>query len=479
MERILSVAQMRAADEFTINNLGFSAETLTERAGAAVAQEIIKRLKGGRVLVCIGKGNNGADGKIIAKILGATHGFSVVTMTVSNGIFKLFDKKFDIIVDCIFGTGLNRNADGKYKLAIEKINESGAYVVACDIASGLNGDTGKVMGAAVKANLTVAIQEYKTGHFINDGPDYSGEVVARDIGISIWGDDYAQRFTKEDVAKFFIPLQKNVHKGCFGKTGVIGGSKSFSGSAVLSMNALIAMKICNGYSYVAVPDCLFPSICGLNPECILTALPDNGETLVLSEEKLKPMLALDSIAIGMGIGVTEENYKIISYLLSVYTGKLLIDADGLNTIARYGIDVLKNKKCSVVLTPHIGEFAKLINKEKSEITDNSIALAKDFAKEYGVVLVLKSAATVITDGTTVYLNTAGTPAMAKAGSGDVLSGIIAGLLAKSDYPLDCAAAGCMLFGKAGESAVKKQNEFTVTASDIIRALPEVINETVS
>ena len=113
MERILSVEQMRAADAFTIDKLGFSAKTLTERAGAAVAEEIIDRLKGGRVLVCIGKGNNGEDGRVIAKILGATHGFTVATVTVANGIFKLFDKKFDIIVDCIFGTGLNRAVEGK------------------------------------------------------------------------------------------------------------------------------------------------------------------------------------------------------------------------------------------------------------------------------------------------------------------------------------------------------------------------------
>jgi len=465
---------MRAADAFTIEKLGFTEETLTERAGVAVAQEIISRLKGGRVLVCIGKGNNGADGRVIAKILGATHGFSVVTMTVNNGIFKLFDKKFDIIVDCIFGTGLNREVSGKIKTAIEKINESGAFVVSCDIASGLNGDTGRVMGAAVKANLTVAIQEFKLGHFINDGPDYSGEVIAKDIGISIWGDDYAQRLTAEDAAKFFTPLKRNVNKGCFGKVGVIGGSKSFSGSAVLSMNALIAMKLGNGYSYVAVPDCIFPSLCGLNPECILTSLPDDGENLVMNEDRLKPLLSLDSVAVGMGMGVTEENYKIIKYLLNEFNGKLLIDADGLNTLAKFGADVLKSKKCAVVLTPHIGEFARLTGKEKEEIIKDPVSEAKAFAKEYGVTLVLKSAATIITDDASVYLNTTGTSGMAKAGSGDVLSGIIAGLLAKSDYALDCAAAGCWLFGKTGEIVAKKLTDYAMTASDVVNALPETI-----
>ena len=169
MERILSVEQMRAADDYTIGKLGISSDILAERAGRAVAEEITRRFRGGRVLVCIGKGNNGKDGAIIASILSQLHGFSVKTLSVSNGIFKLLDMDYDIIVDCIFGIGLNREVEGKYKTAIEKINLSGAFIVACDIASGLNGDTGKPMGVAVKADLTVAIQEFKLGHFLNDG----------------------------------------------------------------------------------------------------------------------------------------------------------------------------------------------------------------------------------------------------------------------------------------------------------------------
>lgn len=475
MQRILSVEQMRAADEFTIKKLGFTAETLTERAGAAVAQEIINRLKGGRVLVCTGKGNNGNDGRIIAKILAATHGFTVASITVSNGIFKLFDKKFDIIVDCIFGTGLNRPAEGKYKTAIEKINASGAYVVACDIASGLNGDTGKVMGAAVKANLTVAVQEFKLGHFINDGPDYSGEVVVKDIGISVWGEDFVKRLTADDVAKFFPERKRNVNKGCFGKACVLGGSKSYSGSAVLSQNALLSLKTGDGYAYVAVPDCLFNSLAGKNPEVILTALPDDGENLVFKREKYEPLLKCDAVAVGMGMGVTQENYEIIKFLLCEYKGKLLIDADGLNTLAAFGKEILKNSSCQTVITPHIGEFARLLGKEKDEITENPVKKAEEFAKEYGTVVVLKSATTVITDGEETYINTTGTSALAKAGSGDVLSGIIAGLLARGDSVIDCATAGCWLSGKSCETAAAKQNDYTVTASDVIAALPETIN----
>ena len=475
MERILTAAQMRIADEFTINNLGVSKEELVYRAGKCVAGEVLARFKGGRVLVCIGKGNNGEDGKIIAEILSKKHGFSVATVNVYNGIFKIFDSKFDIIIDCIFGTGLNRVVEGKYRTAIEKINQSGAYVIACDIASGLNGDNGKVMGIAVKANLTVAIQEYKLGHFLCDGPNYSGEVLAKDIGISIWGDDYVKRLTSETVKKYFIPTNRTVNKGDFGKVAVIGGSKKYSGSVILSLNALSALKMGNGYSNLVVPDCLFSSCVGLNPECILTACKDDGCTLVFDENVLKPLLKYDSVSIGMGVGVTEEIYKIISYFLSNYEGVLLVDADGLNSLAKFGIEILLNKKCRVVLTPHIGEFSRLTKTDKTDILWDTISVAKDFAEKYDVTLVLKNAVSVITDGKEIFLNTTGCSGMAKGGSGDVLSGVTAGILAKCDDVCEASACACYLVGRAGEIAEAQQNQFTVTASDIVASMAKAIN----
>ena len=477
MERILSVEQMRAADEYTIKGLGFSEEILTERAAAAVADEIRKRLYGGRVLVCCGKGNNGKDGKIIARILSSLHGFTVATLNVYNGIFKLLDKKFDIIVDCIFGTGLNREVEGKYKEAIEKINASGAYVVSCDIASGLNGDTGRVMGAAVKADLTVAVQEYKLGHFLNDGADYSGEVVARDIGISIWGDEYAKRLNDEDAAKLFPKRARNVNKGTFGKVTIMGGSKSFAGSAILALNGLSALKVGAGYANLAVPDCIYGVVAGREPECTTTVFPTDGEGFVFDEEKLKTLLASRSMAVGAGMGVSEENFKIITYLVKNYEGRLVIDADGLNTLSKYGKEVLKEKSCEVILTPHVAEFARLIGTTKERVTENPVAAAKAFAGEFGVVLCLKSAVTVITDGKEVYLNTTGNAGLAKGGSGDVLTGIVAGMNANpfGEEPLFVTAAACYLFGKAGDAATKEGNEYSTVASDVIACIPKAIN----
>lgn len=475
MERILSTAQMQSADRYTINTLGIPEEVLVERAGRAVADEIISRFCGGRVLVCIGKGNNGADGRIIAEILSKKHGFSVATLTVSNGIFKLFEKKFDIIVDCIFGTGLNREVEGKYKTAIELINQSGAFVVSCDIPSGINGDNGMVMGTAVKANLTVAIQEYKLGHFLNYGPDFTGILTVKDIGISIWGDDYVKKFNNESVSRFFLKRQKNVNKGCFGKALVFGGSKKYSGSILLSANALAALKTGVGYSACAVPESLFLSYVGKVPECILHSFTDVDGKPVYDENNLKEYLKYDSISIGMGMGVSEEVYKIILYFLENYKGKLIIDADGLNALSSFGVGALKNKSCTVILTPHVGEFSRLCGVEKTEIISNSIEISKSFAKEYGVVLLLKSAVSIITDGEEMFINTTGSPALAKAGSGDVLSGIIAGMTARSDETLYSVVASAFLFGRCGEIACNFANEYTVTATEVIRAMPDAIN----
>lgn len=476
MERILSAEQMRTADKFTIEKLGVPEDALVERAGNAVAEVIKRRFKGGRVLVCIGKGNNGADGKVVADVLSKVHGFSVATLNVGTAMLRMFDRKFDIIVDCIFGTGLNKEVNGVNKTVIEKINSHGAFVVSCDIPSGLNSNNGIVMGVAVKANLTVAIQEYKLGHFLNDGPDFTGEIVCKDIGISVWEEDCAKRISPFTVAKFFSNRKRNTHKGCFGSACVIGGSKEYTGSIILSSNALSSLKMGVGYSALAVPKSMFNTYVGKVPECLLYPFNDVDNSLMLEEENVSKILSFNSIAIGMGMTVKNGVYQTIKYLVENYSGNLIIDADGLNSISEFGLEIFKNKKANVIITPHVGEFSRLTGVPKQEILLNSISLAKDFASKHGVIVVLKSSASVITDGHDVYINTTGCSGLAKAGSGDVLSGIIAGITARSEDVFQAVVASCYIFGKAGEKAERNQNAFTITASDVISALPSVINE---
>ncbi|MBQ8197595.1 MAG: NAD(P)H-hydrate dehydratase [Clostridia bacterium] len=475
MERILSVLEMRNADSYTINTLGIPSEILVERAGQALAEEIIKKFLGGRVLFCVGKGNNGNDGKVASRILSQKHGFSVALFDVEKPDFSLFDNKFDIIVDCVFGTGLNKEVTGDYKKIINLINESNAKIVACDIPSGLNGDNGLSMGACVKADLTVAIQEYKTGYFLNDGPDYCGEIIKKDIGISIWGDYFVNRLQNADVSTLFYVRNKNVNKGNFGKTAIVGGSKNFPGSVLISSLGLSALKMGTGYVTLVVPNCIYNAVAGKVPECIINVFNDNGNSIVFDKIALDSLLKYDYIAFGMGATVSDDVYSCIKYLLSNYKGKLLLDADALNSLAKYGVDVLLAKSCNVVLTPHIAEFARLLGVDKSVVMQNPINLAKEFAEKYGVTLVLKSATTVITDGNTVYLNTTGNSSLAKGGSGDLLSGITAGLLARNNNVTFTCACASYLMGLASEIATKNGNEYTVTATDVINALPQAIN----
>ena len=474
MERVLTSAQMRAADKYTIEKLCVSEETLIDRASDALLEVIKRRFRGGRVLICAGKGNNGADGKALFKKLSLLHGFTVTLLNFSLGALKFFDKKYDIIVDCLFGTGLNREVEGVYRSVIEKINESGSFIISCDIPSGLSADTGKPLGVSVKANMTVAIQEYKLGHFINDGPDYCGEVVAKDIGISIWGEDFAFKLSPDEVKKFFPERKRNVNKGNFGKACVIGGSKDFSGSALLSYNAFCALKTGKGYSFLGIPESLFNVFALRVPEVIIKTFADNEGFICYDENALTKMLDMDAIAFGMGVGVSESIYQSISFLIKNYKGVLIIDADGLNSIAKFGLNILKNAACKVVLTPHVGEFSRLTGKSKQYIADNFVESAKAFAKEYGVIIALKSSASVITDGETVIINVKGCSGLSKGGSGDVLSGIMLGVVNK-DCLTESVAAACYLFGFAAEICEKDQNAYTLTATDVINYLPKAIN----
>lgn len=476
MERILTASQMREADKFTIETLGIPEVELIDRAGSAVADEIIKRFKGGRVLVCVGVGNNGKDGLVAAKILSSNHGFNVTVLDVKESDLIIFNKKFDIIVDCIFGTGLNRTVEGKYKDAIEKINQSGAFVISCDIPSGINGNNGRVMGVAVRANLTIAIQELKVGNFLNEAIDYCGEVVIKDIGISVWQENFIKRFTVDALSNYFLEKPRFSNKGTFGKCALIGGSDKYSGSMLLSASALTAFKMGVGYVNILVPKSLFPLYVGKVPECILTSVNDADGEMLFDEKALSSILNYQSVSIGMGMGDSIVTYDVIKYLLNNYGGILVIDADGLNALSKFGSEILKNKKCKVVLTPHVGEFSRLSGYDKVNILENTIEIAKDFARHNEVVLLLKNAVSVITNGGEVFVNTSGCAGMAKAGSGDVLSGIVAGLTARqNDNLVETIAASSYLFGLVGEQAKKEQNDFTMTASDLIHAIPVVIN----
>lgn len=475
MRRVLTVAEMRESDRYTIERLGIPESELIRRAGEALAAAIRKKFRGGRILFACGKGNNGKDGAAAAECLKAFHGFSVSVFWVEESETGVFSGVYDIIVDCLFGVGLSRPPAGKYRACIQAINRSGAFIVACDIASGLDANSGLPAESTVKADMTVAIQELKYGHLLNDGMDYSGTTAAADIGISLWGDRYGYCLDGEDVGVFFPVRNHNVHKGTFGKACIVGGSLRFSGAALLAESGLAALKMGAGYANLAVPGSLYPCYAGRVPECTITALPDDGAHLRFDPATLEELCGrYQAIAVGMGMGVTEDTMGIVTYLIGHFRGKLIVDADGLNALAACGMDCLKERAGEILLTPHIGEFARLTGKPTAAILEKSVEYAREFAERHGVTVLLKSCASVITDGTRVCVNAEGSAGMAKGGSGDVLSGFLSGLAARGLSLFDAASVGSWIMGKAGKAAEEKLTVYAMTPSDTVREIGSVI-----
>lgn len=468
MDIVLTNAEMRSADEYTISNQGISSEVLMHRAGAAIADEVetaVKSLNAIDVLVVCGTGNNGGDGYVCASEL-LKRGINVKVFAFEGKLSPDCEREKSrykgaysshisgsIIVDCIFGTGLCRDVSGEYLNVIGQINSSNAFVVSADIPSGLNGDNGLILGAAVKADLTVAIAKIKTGMLLNDGLDYCGKIVVKDIGITLPKEKYITANYSGAAAGFFPGRKRNVHKGSFGTASLIAGSNKYCGAAVLATEAVLK----SGCGYVKLK----------TSEKIKSAMVVKFPQVIYDDE-----IDLDSsaIAIGMGCGVDKNLYESIKYILGNYKGKLLIDADGLNTLAKYGLEVLKNKKCDVLLTPHIKEFSRLTESLVEDIAKDPVNLSERFAKDYGVTLLLKSCTSIVTDGENTFINVKGNSSLAKGGSGDILSGFICGSLARGLDVFNGAICGAQTLGIAAEIASRDKTDYCATAADIIENL---------
>lgn len=485
--------EMREADGYTIGTLGVPSLTLMERAGKALADEAQNLVKSGRIVCVCGGGNNGGDGFVCARIL-RERGREVDAVffaervseecrvnlekwqAVGGEIFSEIpkDREYALVVDCLVGTGLRGALTGKNAETANKICErkhGGAKVLSADVPSGLCGENGKAEGAAVQADVTLCIGEMKAGAALGDGLDYAGVRKRADIGIVLPRKDYATE-TDRELVKSILPVRKrNSHKGSYGKAAIVGGSIEYTGAAYLS--AAACMRSGAGYTTLYAPKELLPYYFLKSPEILLKASSE-GYRYEFNEERAAELLAYDSVAYGMGMGVSEAAVKGAAYLLRSYTGRLVLDADGLNSLAAYKKDELlelfQNKKCDVVITPHIKEFSRLSGKEVSEIIDEGLRAATPFAKEYGITVLLKNAASIVTDGTRAVLNTAGTSGQAKGGSGDVLSGVIAGLCAMGASAFNGACAGAYLVGKSAEIASAVKGEYSLTATDIVETL---------
>jgi len=488
MKEILSVENMRQSDAHTIATEVPSLE-LMYRAGKAVADSVKWRAPVG--IVC-GVGNNAGDGYVIALELqkrGIECSLLLLEERFSPDGRFYFDKcaeesipyeictdntdlsRFSTLVDCIFGTGFKGEARGLAKTVIEKYNSSSAYKVSVDINSGMNGDTG--MGETIaNSDLTCSIGSFKPGHFLNKAKDVIKDKINLDIGIKPIDEPY---YLYEPTA---LPERKNFsNKSTYGYVALIGGSKKYSGAIRLAAMANAAMRAGAGVAMLAVPDSISPYVIPNILEATIYPLSDNGGEIIFNESEFSALAArVKTIAFGMGIGLSCETEKALSYLLNNYKGRLIVDADGLNALSRLGSDAITNAACELILTPHNMEFSRISGLSIGEILSAPIDHAKKFAKENGCTLLLKGPSTIVTDGDTVYITDRGCAGMATAGSGDVLSGILAATAAYIPSPLEATALAAYINGAAGEIAESRTNPISMTAGDTARAIPDIISD---
>ena len=494
MKQILSGKQMKSVDEYTINELGIPSLVLMERAALSVFDLITSNEPMDRtVFVLCGTGNNGADGIALARML-HIKGYQTsvgIIGSIDNAseefkqqldIAKKLDLNIvdsfitaDVIVDAIFGIGLSRNVEGEYQAVIETINRANATVYAVDIPSGINADSGKIMGTAVKADYTVTFGEEKIGTVMYPGFSYCGEVVVADIGYPIAAykqceDDVFHSLEKTDLA--IIPNRPNYsHKGTFGKVLIVAGNADMSGAA--AMCALAAYRTGVGMVRVLTVEQNREIIAKLVPEAIITCFdPTQFDKKIVDAS----IAWADVIAIGPGMGKGTIQRMIISECLE--TNKdIVIDADGLNNIASDNRLLEKlSTHGNAIITPHIGEMSRLTLKSIDEIQNNMLETAIDFSYKYNHLnVVLKDARTVIYSGQSAYINTSGNNGMATAGSGDVLCGIITGLIGIGVELNDAAVLGPYIHGLAGDIAAQKLSQASMIATDIINQLKNIFN----
>ena len=490
MDYIVTGSQMHDIDAYTIKRLGVPSVQLMENASNAVVKEMKGLLSGTPFIVVLcGSGNNGGDGLAAARIL-TCEGIPASAAMIGNAAhatdewhyqYDLAEKagvqfiededeiltaisRADHIVDAMLGTGLSREVSGRYADIIEAVNASPACVTAVDIPSGISSDTGAVMGSAVKADLTVTFQYRKLGQILYPGKDYCGMLVCADIGISDEGRKAVapQAFSMDAAdAAAFAPRPQYSNKGTFGRVLIAAGAVNMCGASYLS--ALAAYKSGAGLVEILAPEENRVILQTLIPEAVLTTYGHDGP----GSELLKAVTArASSIVVGPGLGVNKVTEEMLTYFLSGTDKPLVIDADGLNTLAAHR-DLYSELSGRVILTPHLKEFSRLSYIPVRDLQADTAAAARDFAAKYGCVLVLKDSATVVTDDTgRTYVNDLGNSGMATGGSGDVLSGVIGALYAAGAPAFDAAAYGVLIHAAAGDRAAEILGERAVMARDI-------------
>jgi len=522
MLKVVTAREMQEIDRLTIEDYGIAGTILMERAGLSVARRINELGdRRARVMVLCGGGNNGGDGLVVARLLHnqgrdvrvfltarpedlkgdaeinykAAIRFGVKIDPISRFLSGYASRitGHDIIVDALLGTGLNKEVREPLSGVIERVNKSRSTVVSVDIPSGISSDTGQIMGMAVKADYTVTFGLPKRGHLLYPGAEYSGTLFVEDIGFPS-GLLKSKKIRvnlveREDIIHLLPERPKYSHKGTYGHVLLVAGSRGKTGAGLMAARA--ALRTGAGLVTIGVPETVINAFQSRVTEEMTLPLPDKGDG-TLSRNAIGPIVDFlkrraNVLAIGPGITVDDEIRELVKALILDVGVPLVIDADGLNAIAG-DMGILKKARIPLILTPHPGEMARLLRRttgmgqgtrdiSSMDVEGNRIDTAVSFAKGTKTYLVLKGVPTVIaTPEGDAFLNPTGNPGMAKAGAGDVLTGIIAGLIAQGLSPVDASIAGVYIHGLAGDISSERRGVYSMVASEIIKAIPQAFRK---
>ena len=503
MPPIVTADEIREMDRQTIEDLGVPGVVLMENAGRAVFEVVLDAYAdgdGGPVAILCGAGNNGGDGYVVARHLHQLgvpcavylaapreriQGDARINLDILDHLpvpiweletdgeaLDVAMERASVLVDALLGTGLNSEVRGRYRDIIEQANTSGAFKVAVDIPSGIRADDGALLGVAFEADVTVTFGAPKRGLALRPGADAAGEIIVADIGIPPQVvdavDPKAELIDWDELVDAVPRRARDGHKGRYGHVLVIAGGPGKAGASLLAGQG--ALHTGAGLVTVAVPAAVQPSLEGRVPELMVTALPeDEADLVTLLQGK-------SAIAIGPGLGNSAESAALVRLVLSEATCPLVVDADGLNALAREpGAFAQAAQGC--VLTPHPGEMARLLDGEVPEVQADRVGSALALAAREQAVVVLKGAPSLVAEpGGRLAINTSGNPGMGSAGSGDVLTGMLAALVAQGLPLVEAARVAAFLHGVAGDEAAEVDGERGLTASALIASVGPVLAE---
>ncbi len=512
LPRITTAEQMRSIDSRAIEGMGIPSLTLMENAGRGVAEIIRDELCDGDVsgrpigIVC-GRGNNGGDGFVVGRYLrnwsaevsiflvgtpdrlkgdgevnykrATTEGI-VVTPVDSADTVPEFDR-FEIIVDAMFGTGFHGPIEGTAKDVVDSMNRSGVRIVAVDNASGVNSDSGAAEGSVINAYYTTSLACSKRGQWLYPGRSHVGHLRVVDIGIPEMAvaeeNIRLGQITSEFVGRSLPERPPDGHKGTFGKALILGGSVGMSGAVALAANACMRCGV--GLTYAGVPWSIADLIDIKATEPVVLAFPEVNKRRVLARRGLgeitQRMETVDAVAIGPGLSRHHETQELTRRLVARRSKPTVLDADGLNAFEKDRSALETRSNVPLIITPHVGEMARLLDRSTTDIAGDREQAAIDAAKRFACIAVMKGAPTFVAapDGT-VYLNPTGNNGLGSGGVGDVLTGIIVSFLAQGVEPLTAALMGVYIHGLAGDFAAADYGARSLVASDLVTALPDVL-----